>query len=51
MLRPRLLDLLSRRWYSMGDCKADKHRGATTTLVTIYIKVFGVLKSTLVPHH
>lgn len=24
MLRPRLFDLLSRRWYSIGDCKAEK---------------------------
>ena len=26
MLRPRLLDLLSRRWYSIGDCKAERHK-------------------------
>lgn len=33
MLRPRLLDLLSRRWYSMGDCRAEKHRRGTLILV------------------
>lgn len=26
MLRPRLLDLLSRRWYSMGDWRAEEGR-------------------------
>lgn len=28
MLRPRLLDLLSRRWYSIGDCKAGRQRNS-----------------------
>lgn len=42
MLRPRLLDLLSRRWYSMGDCKAEKRRRATSTPVTIHNQASGI---------
>lgn len=36
MQRPRLLDLLSRRWYSIGDCKAERHRGTEAAVTKLY---------------
>lgn len=39
MLRPRLLDLLSRRWYSMGDCRAEEGRKQAAA-AAVLVKLF-----------